>query len=547
MNCKLFLSCFLLVMFSLLVNVNAFSQRIKPNRWFVSGEGGISVFFGDVKRYDYVPDFESPSEIQPMFSLNVGKELSPILSVRGHFSYGNLSGHKKSAKINFKGTTIGAHALIDFNLIYLFTKQRFGSSRVNVLASFGAGYINWNSKLYSDNPLSDGTLLVDENSNGALSFPGALSIEYLITKNFSIGVTGMLYVITSDEVDAKPGGIKVDMINYNSLGFVYKFKPKKKASRNNIKYRLDPSLYEPIEKDIPVEAVVVVPSSEDEVIIKDSFVDNQDLGIAGTQSETYDENQNLSDKESIGIEKPHKNIINHEQEKEAMEKDIWASRGDDVRLGIKFSVQIAATKIKHNTDELKEELGLKNEIHEKYDGIWYRYSVGQYDKMWRAKELRNSVRGVSGIEDAFIVAYIDSERISLAEALNYAARIHSITLVKEEEVVSAEDMGKIYPLIRLDHSIPQEGVLIGVQILSVRNDHYPLGVFSGIYGIEKNILVNIKLPWHKLVAVGFENYNEAVEYQNYARSKGFIDAFVVAFKDGKRISITNLKSLSNEQ
>ncbi|NPD45932.1 MULTISPECIES: SPOR domain-containing protein [unclassified Lentimicrobium] len=547
MNYKLFLSCLSLVVFSMLIAVDTYGQRIKPNRWFVSGEGGVSVFFGDIKRYDYVPDFESPSEIQPMFSLNVGKEFSPVFGVRGQFLYGKLSGHKKSAKCNFEGTVFGAHALVDFNLIYLLTKHRYGDSRINILASLGVGYINWDSKLYSDNPFPDGTYLVDENSNGALSFPGALSIEYLITKNISVGISGMLYVVSSDEIDAKPGGIKMDMINYNSIGLVYRFDSKRKASRKNIKYRLDASIYEPTEKELPIVggAVVAVPEGQNESA--ESVSKNQDLAVENGQAGEGGNGEKQLVEEYEAVEKTHEYQINHELEKEAMEKETWASKGDDVWPGINFSVQVAATKNPRSPEELKEQFGIKSRVFERFDGEWYRYSVGHYDKMWRAKELRNTIRSTNGIEDAFIVVYRDNERISLEEALNYAARTQSVVLVKEEQQVSEEDLEKVYPLIRLDQSIPSEGILIGVQILSVRNDHYPLGVFSGIYGIEKNILVNIKSPWHKLIAVGFDDYENALDYQDYARSKGFIDAFVVAFKDGKRISISTLKSLTNGQ
>lgn len=539
MNCKLFLSFIVVSIVLFFSSLDVRAQRIKPNRWFISADGGISVFFGDVKRYDYIPDMESPSEIQPMFSFNIGKELSPIINIRTQFLYGNVCGHKQSAKYNFKATTYGAHLMADFNLIYLLTKQRFGDSRFNVNVGLGIGYLLWDSKLYYDDPLADGTDLMGESNIGAISIPGALNVEYLITKNLSVGLTGNLFVVTSDEVDAKAGGIKVDMINYNSLGLVYRFKSNGKASRKNVKYRLDPSLYEPLERDKPVESAVVETEVIEEVLpIETAVVVNEVFDV---------DKEEKSVEEVVVVEKPKEFRINHELEKEAIEKETWASRGDDVWPGIKFSVQIAATKIAHDKEELKEEFGVKNTVYEQYDGTWYRYSVGQYDKMWRAKELRNTVRSVNGIEDAFIVVYRDNERISLAEALNYAARTQSVVLVKEEEVVKDEDMEKVYPLIRLDQSIPSEGILLGVQILSVRNDHYPLGVFSGIYGIEKNILINVKSPWHKLIAVGFEDYNDALDYQEYARSKGFIDAFVVAFKDGERISIATLKSLSNGQ
>jgi len=40
---------------------------------------------------------------------------------------------------------------------------------------------------------------------------------------------------------------------------------------------------------------------------------------------------------------------------------------------------------------------------------------------------------------------------------------------------------------------------------------------------------------------GFVTYEDAVDFQTEAREKGFVDAFIVAFKDGRRISIKRLK------
>lgn len=541
MNYKLFLSG-IIVVFLLLLSIDVTAQRIKPNRWFISADGGVSIFFGDVKRYDYVPDFESPSEIQPMFSFNLGKELSPIISVRTQFLYGNISGHKQSAKYNFKGSTYGGHAIVDFNLIYLLTKQRYGNSRFNVNLGIGLGYLLWDSKLYYDTPLADGTDLMGENSSGAISIPGALNIEYLITKNLSIGVTGNIFVVNSDDVDAKVGGIKMDMINYNSLGIVYRFSSKRKASRKSVKYRLDPSLYEPIEKDKPeevVEETITENEVKEEELPVETAVVSKELGKA--------EDKETKTEELVVVEKPKVFKINHELENEAIEKETWASKEDNIWEGISFSVQVAATKTPWDLEDLQEELGLTSRVYERHEGSWYRYSVGNFNKMWRAKELRNTVRSLSGIEDAFIVVYRDDKSISLEEALNYAARQQTVVLVKDDEIVEELNEKKVYPLIRLDESIPQEGIVIGIQILSMKNDHYPMGVLSGIYGIDKPIIVNKSGDWNKLIVSGFDTYGEALDYQEYARDKGFIDAFVVAYKDGKRISISTLKSLSNEQ
>ncbi len=570
MNYKLFLSYIAVVLALFFFNKELLAQHVKPDRWFVSAEGGVSVFFGDVKRYEYIPDIESPSEIQPMFSLNFGKEISPIISVRSQLLFGGLSGHKKSAKYNFESSVYGGHIIADFNLIYLLTKQRFGNSRFNVNIGLGLGYLAWDSKLYSDYLLPDGSDLIAENASGAFSIPGALNIEYLITKNISVGITGNLFVVTSDEVDVKPGGIKVDMINYNSIGIVYRFESKNKASKRKMKYRLDPHLYEPISKDKPkvqgdlVEETVVIEEGEKTNKNASSDSETEKINNSPNKESTKQisveetllaneivkeqEEDKIVNEEPKPVKKPRHFKINHDLEEEAIKKETWASKEDNIWEGIVFSVQIAATKTPWDLEELKEALGVNSKIFERFDGSWYRYSVGHFNKMWRAKELRNSIRSKNGIEDAFIVVYRGDKSISLEEALNYAARQQTVVLLSGvEEVGEEENEERVYPLIRLDNSIPQEGLIIGIQILSMKNDHYPIGVLSGIYGIEKPIIVNKNRDWNKLIVSGFNSYDEALDYQEYARSKGFIDAFVVAFKDGQRISIATLKSLNSGQ
>jgi hypothetical protein len=524
----------LLLILSLCIIINSsFAQRIKPDRWYVSADGGISVFFGDVKRYDYIPDYESPSEIKPMFSANVGKEISKVFSLRGQFLYGGLSGHKKSAHYNFSSLILGAHLLTDINLVYLFTNTRFGNSRFNVLASLGGGFIQWNSTLYYDSPLSDGTDIMNVSNNGSLSFPGSLSIEYLLNKNLSVNIQGMLYVVTSDDVDAKGGGIKSDMINYNSVGVTYKFKTKRKAKRTQINYALDPSIYEPR------------PKEKEEVAIKETEQQpqtEQPQEIAPVSTQTIEQQKEIAGNHVGEDQFP----IDHELEKEAIKKEVWTPKNEDAWPDIVFSVQILASKSHRELAELKQRYNINETIYEKKADSLYKYVVGKYDKLWRAKETRNILRSQVGIEGAFIVVYRNDERISLEEAMNYAARKQ--TVIAEQDVIdTSEEAAKmIYPLVSLVDNIPKEGTYIGVQILSMKSKEYPMGVFKGIYNIDKPIMVQYKDPWYKLIVYKFSSLNEAYDYQQQVREKGFIDAFVLVYKDGKRISLNKYKELGGK-
>lgn len=518
----------LLILVLMLILNSSYAQRIKPNRWYFAADGGLSVFFGDVKRYDYVPDIaESPSEIKPMFSGSFGKEISKVFSVRSQFLYGGLSGHKKSADYNFSSLLLGAHVMADINLVYLFTNTRFGNSRINVLASVGGGYMQWNSTLYYDTPLKDGTDIMNTSNDGSLSFPGSLSLEYLINKNLSINAQGMLYVIASDEVDAKPGGIKLDMVNYNSLGVIYKIKSKHKAKRSKINYALDPELYEPKPSDIP--------EKKEEVVQQENELNQQEE----LPKKVVSEEKEIADQQVGEPEFP----INHDLEKEAIKKETWTSPSEEAWPDISFSVQILASKAQHEMDELKERYDIAEKIYEKKDDKddLYKYVVGKYDKLWRAKETRNIMRSQSGIEGAFIVVYRNNERISLEEAMNYAARKQTV-IAKSELIQTTSDAAEvIYPLVSLVDNIPQEGIYIGVQILSMKSKEYPMGVFKGIYNIDNPLMVKYKDPWYKVIVYGFDNLSEAYDYQKQVRDKGFIDAFVLIFKDGKRISIKKYK------
>ena len=492
------------------------AQRVQPNRWFLSADGGISVFFGDVKRYEYIPDYESPSEIQPMFSGSLGKEISPVFSLRAQVLYGELSGHKKSARYNFTSTLLGGHVMTDINLIYLFTGARFGSTRLHVITSLGAGYMTWDSELCYDTPLKDGEEIMAQSFSGDLSFPGSLSFEYVLSKNLSVNAQGMLYVIASDEVDAKVGGIKIDMVNYNSLGLVYKISaPKRKAKRSKIKYALDPALYEPKKEEQAQEELVEESPGQD--VIKE------------TQQILPEE------KEAIVIEEPKENQIDHTLEKKAINKEAWTPSTEEAWPDMEFSVQILATKTPQKIDKLQNQYKIAEKISEKYDGEWYRYNVGQYDKLWKAKETRNILRSDVGIEGAFIVVYKNQQKISLAQALNESAR-EPVKIAKEEQI-QEENAPTVYPLVKLSNSIPSEGYFVGIQVLALKSDFYPMGVFKGVYDISNPIIVYEHMPWNKIIIGGFDSYEEAENYQKIARSKGFIDAFIVIFKDGKRISL----------
>ena len=530
-----------------------FAQRIEPNRWIIKADGGISVFFGDVKRYDIMPDYESPSEIQPMFSASIGKEISRIFSVRGQFVFGNLSGHKKSAKYNFKSDILGAHLLADINLYYLFTGERFGKNRFNIYTSLGVGYTNWNTKLYYDNPQPWGSDIASTNSNGAFSIPASLSMEYVFNKNFAVNIEGLLSVVSSDEVDAVVGGISFDSYMYASLGLVYKFKVGSKKKKSRIKYALAPELCEAQPGDPQyVEEVAVVEASENEVQevtqADDAAMVEAAAVVAVVAVDEEQEQTEVAGEEIAVVDKyENEEKIDHKVESAAIKREVWVADGEEAWPDIEFSVQVSASKVPLNSEKIQADLGISETIYERNDNIWYRYSAGRYHKVWKARELRNILRSKYGVSKAFIVVYRDDKRISLEEALNFASRKQSVK--EEEKSVAVNDnlaVEQVYPVTPIRKSIPEVGIMIGIQILAITNHEYPLDIFPGIYDIEKSIYFDEKQPWYRFIVGTFASYEEAKEFLPSTQENGFSDAFIVAYKDGKKISIKQLKEELNK-
>ncbi len=66
-----------------------------------------------------------------------------------------------------------------------------------------------------------------------------------------------------------------------------------------------------------------------------------------------------------------------------------------------YKIQIAASKIEMKADELKKLYSGKQEVVSSFDGEWYRYTIGDYDKMEDAIYFRDR----SGVNKAFIVCF----------------------------------------------------------------------------------------------------------------------------------------------
>lgn len=84
------------------------------------------------------------------------------------------------------------------------------------------------------------------------------------------------------------------------------------------------------------------------------------------------------------------------------------THADDIKT---YRVQVAASKTPlPGTKQFLHSLGFYEIIIEDYDGIWYRYFVGEFSQISDAKDFNRALME-KGINDSFVVTFIDGKRV----------------------------------------------------------------------------------------------------------------------------------------
>jgi len=196
--------------------------------------------------------------------------------------------------------------------------------------------------------------------------------------------------------------------------------------------------------------------------------------------------------------------------------DVSHVNEDDKKIGDKpdtaytFKVQIAASKTKLNDHKLKSIYNGNKKINQYTEDGWYKYSIGKFFNYNEAKKLIQQ----SGVKDAFIVSSYNGEKVPL-----YLAK-RGIK-PRQEKVKSSNK------------------IIFKVQIAA---DTEPLSssklhkIYSGYHPIESYT----EDGWYKYLIGEFNTFNEANKLREGSKVKG---AFIVAFKNGKKINVLDAKKI----
>lgn len=242
--------------------------------------------------------------------------------------------------------------------------------------------------------------------------------------------------------------------------------------------------------------------------IDDNFIDQKnidDLNI-NIESANYssDKSENISEIvdwiDKTKDESLEKSDITSTLDKADVIPDIKTS---GIRSGfenITYKVQIAASRFPLSENRLRniynKNESINNEIH---NNEWYKYTIGNFNSYNDAKK----VKAQCGVNDAFIIAYSEGKQVNIAKVIN------SSPAAQAKEIIFRVQIAAFQKLLSNEY-------------------------LKEIYSSDRIINVEKHEGLNKYSVGDFYTYQDA---KNFKQHTGVHDAFVIAYRNGKRISV----------
>ena len=204
--------------------------------WAISGELGLDYYFGDASDNHNRIYNNSPlssfywDNKEFMSSITLSKQVNRLWSVRGHLSYGNLSGSNDNIKVAFTGKVYTSEMDLTFNFIdAIFSLPE--KSRFKYYAFMGLGLTKLRAESYS---MVTGKPLFYEGYNSSKSglfkyttegmVAMGLGVKYNMDRKFFFTFETSLKYVNTDKLDAyKSTYTKLEGMGFMSIGLGYKF------------------------------------------------------------------------------------------------------------------------------------------------------------------------------------------------------------------------------------------------------------------------------------------------------------------------------------
>lgn len=384
-------------------SVTVKSQSMSPNssflpHWYVGLNGGTSLFFGDVKQYQWWPVTNYENEWRGAFGLNAGRQFSPVFGVRGQAVYGKLAGTRRVWNKHFTNDYWEFNLNTTINLNNIFSRYR--SDRfVNTYLIFGLGLLNYNTYVYQ---LGTNKQIQTVGGGAGKSFGGrtlegvfhgGIGVDFRITDRLNVNFETANRIMNSDMLDGHISGFKYDVFNYTAVGLSYKFAFAKSKSRSPNQQQTTYKEPDSRNRNGEVETVdydygkpVQPPEvSQDVLIISPDIVNRPNKTVKDTVVEI--------------ITEPEPDIVIVEETPSI--KDFEYRVQIRAKYGNSISLQLLSNQYNLPVGDIKEN---------RHNG-YYIYTVGSFATYDEARDYRNRLRTYNGIGDAFVVAFRNGQRL----------------------------------------------------------------------------------------------------------------------------------------
>jgi len=446
---------FLFVLFSFAVDAQEITNNLPwyKKGWSVGANFGSNLFYGDLRVYNYWPVGDYNNERKYAGGIFIGKKLNSFLEYRGNLLVGSLSGTKRvdlkkrpvSQYFDSKIFEYSSTIKLDISSLIAGAKDdRFFS----VYTYAGLGLVNFRSQRKS---LTTNKVIMSYGYNGTKKIaatteaviPVGGGFDFLLTKNLKLNIDASIRFVNTDKLDAYVNhktGID-DMYGYTSIGVSYTFDFVKKNEK-------------PTVVEQPVPEPIVEPQIEDTVKVALDSVITDSLAQNKISSMASDATVNQPEIVEAVVEPP-KDVVEVSKTETVAEiiPEIVAEPKPVVKpeaivdvkpepksepvptptpipspipkapispqnsnKKIEFRVQIAALHENgySRISRMKKELNITESVTEERIDGWKKYTVGSYKTLAEAQELKASFVA-KGKTDAFIVAYNNGKRVTIAE------------------------------------------------------------------------------------------------------------------------------------